>query len=283
MNEGSRPPVTVEDLLKLKRLERPGPEFWTRFERELRDRQLAAIVTPRPWWSPIAPAYCAFVRHRMAFASASLAILAVGVGYRTWSLANARSIVAPAPMSEVASAAPAPSGPVAVAVAEAEPTRSSPVAQADEAPAPVRVVRLPARSPNMLLAQSYPLVTNPDDVPSAPVAADRFGVITRSLALGLGAAQLAAIPATRGFASEGPSVAEAAPVTDPLTQMASPAEERRSRLRDAEAFSAMAGSSSMVMPASERLISRLDDRASSSVGRYNLVPERDAIGLSIRF
>lgn len=42
--------VTIEDLLRLKRAERPSPEFWTRFERDLRAKQLAAMIEKRPWW-----------------------------------------------------------------------------------------------------------------------------------------------------------------------------------------------------------------------------------------
>lgn len=42
--------VTIEDLLRLKRAERPSPEFWTRFEQDLRAKQLAAIMEKRPWW-----------------------------------------------------------------------------------------------------------------------------------------------------------------------------------------------------------------------------------------
>jgi hypothetical protein len=44
--------VTLEQLLRLKRAERPAPEFWHQFEREMRVKQLAAIVEPRPWWAP---------------------------------------------------------------------------------------------------------------------------------------------------------------------------------------------------------------------------------------
>ena len=44
------PKVAVEDLLRLKRAERPSPDFWNRFEQELRAKQLAAIVERRPWW-----------------------------------------------------------------------------------------------------------------------------------------------------------------------------------------------------------------------------------------
>lgn len=50
--ESTRPQVTLEQLLRVKRAERPQPEFWQQFEREMRVKQLAAIVEPRPWWAP---------------------------------------------------------------------------------------------------------------------------------------------------------------------------------------------------------------------------------------
>lgn len=50
----SHPPkVTLEDLLRLKRAERPTPEFWTQFERELRQKQLTALVQKRRWWDDL--------------------------------------------------------------------------------------------------------------------------------------------------------------------------------------------------------------------------------------
>jgi hypothetical protein len=42
--------VTLEDLLHLKRAERPSPEFWSKFEQELRQKQLTALVQKRRWW-----------------------------------------------------------------------------------------------------------------------------------------------------------------------------------------------------------------------------------------
>lgn len=46
--------VTLEDLLQLKRAERPSTDFWPRFEQELRTKQLAALVHPvRPWWNSL--------------------------------------------------------------------------------------------------------------------------------------------------------------------------------------------------------------------------------------
>lgn len=52
-NNEQRPRLTLEDLLRLKRAERPTPEFWTNFERELRQKQLAALLEKRPWWQEL--------------------------------------------------------------------------------------------------------------------------------------------------------------------------------------------------------------------------------------
>lgn len=41
--------VTVEQLLQVKRLEKPGREFWDGFERELQQKQLQALVRPSVW------------------------------------------------------------------------------------------------------------------------------------------------------------------------------------------------------------------------------------------
>lgn len=42
-------PVTVEKLLHLKRLEKPIPAFWDRFDRELKQRQLQTLMRPSLW------------------------------------------------------------------------------------------------------------------------------------------------------------------------------------------------------------------------------------------
>lgn len=47
---GSPQKPTLESLLRVKRAERPDPEFWQHFERELRRKQLAATIEPKPWW-----------------------------------------------------------------------------------------------------------------------------------------------------------------------------------------------------------------------------------------
>ena len=72
--------VTVEDLLRVKRMERPAPEFWEEFERELRAKQLAALVERRPWWRDLPARFAGFRRYQLPLgATAVLAITFVTV------------------------------------------------------------------------------------------------------------------------------------------------------------------------------------------------------------
>ena len=79
--------VTIEDLLRVKRAERPSPEFWTRFETDLRAKQLAAIVEKRPWWHALHLPQAARVvlRHQMPVGAAAILVLTFVVvnQYRT--------------------------------------------------------------------------------------------------------------------------------------------------------------------------------------------------------
>jgi hypothetical protein len=69
------PKVTVEDLLRLKRAERPAPAFWNEFERELRQKQLAALVEKKSWWHGFAAVQQRF--GRLGLPIGATAILAV--------------------------------------------------------------------------------------------------------------------------------------------------------------------------------------------------------------
>lgn len=46
--------VTIEDLLHLKRAERPEQDYWVKFEGEMRQKQLAALLRKDPWWTRLA-------------------------------------------------------------------------------------------------------------------------------------------------------------------------------------------------------------------------------------
>jgi hypothetical protein len=74
--------ITVEDLLRLKRAERPAPEFWESFESEIRAKQLAAIVIRRPWWDGFSRMFAAAGRNRVPFgAAAAIALTWAGVHF----------------------------------------------------------------------------------------------------------------------------------------------------------------------------------------------------------
>lgn len=82
MNQDSKRPVTLEDILRLKCAERPPVEFWDRFDRELRAKQLAALLERRPWWRTISiPRFFSGVRryHLPLGATAVLAVTILSV------------------------------------------------------------------------------------------------------------------------------------------------------------------------------------------------------------
>ena len=74
MPNHERKPVTLEKLLQLKREERPTPEFWASFDKELEARRLRALVEPSapPLWSRllVMGRYAAFVLLPVASAAA---------------------------------------------------------------------------------------------------------------------------------------------------------------------------------------------------------------------
>ncbi len=80
MKPESKQTIAIEDLMRLKRAERPPTEFWSQFERELRAKQLAALMSRRPWWQRMPSLAPIFVRHRILIgATAVLAVTVVSL------------------------------------------------------------------------------------------------------------------------------------------------------------------------------------------------------------
>jgi len=151
-NSNQRPKVTVEDLLRLKRAERPAADFWVKFDRELRQKQLTALLEKRPWWQEL-PQLLARRAYLPVGATAILAFTLVSVKYyvpaqvtQTESAPSSGRALAVA-----ASAASPASAPVSsvlinrseqVSVREEEPAAAVQVAAA--APAPATADLMPA-------------------------------------------------------------------------------------------------------------------------------------------
>jgi hypothetical protein len=114
MNQREPKSVTIEDLLKLKRLERPSANFWTEFERELRAKQLAAIVENRPWWHRLSrPAIFLSRQHIPIGAMAVLALTWVSVRQFDANPTRGSASARLGEEFETASALPSASAPVA--------------------------------------------------------------------------------------------------------------------------------------------------------------------------
>ncbi|MCU0792210.1 MAG: hypothetical protein MUE42_05035 [Opitutaceae bacterium] len=99
--------VALEDLLKLKRAERPDAEFWSEFERGLRQKQLAAIMEPKPWWlglSLVARRHGAWAGAGVAVAALALAFSLQSVGVERTELAAARPASVAADAAQLAAA-----------------------------------------------------------------------------------------------------------------------------------------------------------------------------------
>jgi hypothetical protein len=291
---GPRPPVGLEDLLRLKRAEQPSPQFWTDFERELRVKQLAAMVEKRPWWCAFPRVYSFVLRQRAPLAAAAAAA-AMGLGvyglHRTAVVPAAAPAsadgfaAAPAarPISTEVAAAPAPRLALERAVAaaapkpEASPAGAGELAQAQSL-APASAIPVLENVPQGELAQRF------DPTLGRTFSADLTAV---QVASGFPARSLASLP--RGWAGRYP--AAATPAAEPLAQMPSPGTEQRARLL-AEAVPAVDRPNDLSMPTDDRLeLSRLSEDsvlARTTVSRYDLAAERElqdtsAIKFSIKF
>jgi hypothetical protein len=74
----SNSPLTVEQLLQLKRLEKPTAEFWSGFERELQQKQLQALMRPSPW-AKIRAALSAVPAHLAPVSAAAALCITAGL------------------------------------------------------------------------------------------------------------------------------------------------------------------------------------------------------------
>lgn len=167
-NSPQRPKVTLEDLLRLKRAERPAPEFWNNFERELRQKQLTALLEKRPWWQEL-PHLLARRSYLPIGATAILAFTLVSIKYYT--PAQLAQVEAPA----AGNTAPASLSAATSAVVATAPV-SSPLVNRSEQTAPrmddrttVAALRteLPAVAANADVQLPVMIAPQPEETPSA--------------------------------------------------------------------------------------------------------------------
>lgn len=255
MNPEPKRPVVIEDLLRLKRTERPPAEFWADFDQKLRAKQLAALVGKRPWWHSLPSPFALIARHRVPFGAAAAFVLTV------MAVREYRAI------APVAGAPIVVSAPQDIVVAASQPT-------VFEAPSSAVTATAPAVFAEVSSLESIMVVATADaqgDTLAAPLASTSADASApASLAVAAPYVSLALSKASLG--SDILLPARVAPagraVVDPLQQMTPPGESRRSaRLLAA-----------MVSSAAPQSSSRLAERAASRISEETVYEQVSRFG-----
>jgi hypothetical protein len=265
MSHERKRPVTIEDLLRVKRAEHPSEEFWTEFDRELRAKQLAALVAKRPWWRSLPEGFRNLARFHLPIgATAVLAITFVSIrGFHPGAASSHTEVTANAEIAHPT-------------LAELNADDS-----ADESRAPVRVAttnvdsaatatptafRSDATVPGEL-SRMVPLLSGHD---SEAVATMRPSA--RSIAQNLAVAET--ILGTSSPSFETRAIPTRQTPREPLADITNPSESRRSRF--AAAFASMSTDPSIAPSA--RVARRLSDEQ-----LYDSIHRFGASGNSVSF
>jgi hypothetical protein len=266
MKSENQKSVTVEDLLRLKRAERPSAEFWPQFERELRAKQLSALVVRRPWWQTLpGRALAGFSRYHLPIgATAVLALTFLSVReYQTFAPERGLAPV----LSDI---------PESVAVNDSTVIESSPATSpvvgsdtaALDAPVVGREVELTQASGVDRVSAMAALIGGSSESeaaisPSARSIAENFAA-AQSSDNTFGNSRSLLVSTSRGFESR--VLPARAPVVEPLAQMTPPSDVRRARYLGT-ALPVVASSRQMTPRNPDRMASRIaDERLYESLG-----------------
>lgn len=79
-NQRERPnEINLEDLLRVKRSERPSEQFWNEFDRELHQRMLQTLVKKDPWYLQLMRAFSGRLGQSIAIGAAAAVVAMVVV------------------------------------------------------------------------------------------------------------------------------------------------------------------------------------------------------------
>jgi hypothetical protein len=276
--------VTLEDLLRLKRAERPVAEFWSQFDEALRAKQLAAIVERRPWWRiEFRGLTAGLARLRVPVGLAAVAVLSFVTVQQFRAPTN---LTSEAPVDGAGVAAVSVSGGTEVAVTT---TELNAVNAAVESAGDAENAAAPALASSSVRSSAGAAVTSLSlaDAATSSVLDQSDVLATAGLASNLRALRGSGFT---GLDSTGVATLElgtlrsstrAAPVEEPLARVTAPTESRRERLAALVAPASMKSLSSAGSPdrVRERMISRLsEDELYNSVSRLGV--ERGGLRVS---
>lgn len=285
MKPEPRRSISVEELLRLKRAERPPAEFWGEFDRRLREKQLSALVAPKPWWRSVGLTGLWYGLRRLQVPLGASAIVVVTLASwqfdqsrqesRAVSTPAAESLVAPmGGMAEVAGASmDQGAAPVSASAAAPEAVAAEDVSPAESTGAEVVVAVAAAAG----LPRDIPLL----GVPSVELRESPASWSSLYEPAANAQNEIAEIQVSRSllssvarFEARMPAVRSA---VEPLKQITPPAERRGARILTAMVT---VGSVENAMRTTERAASRLsEERLYDQIQRFGA---RGA-GVSVRF
>jgi hypothetical protein len=261
--------VTLEDLLRLKRAERPPAEFWSQFDRELQAKQLAALVGKKRWWHSAARTLTRFSYLPLG-ATAALAF-AFMVAHQYLSPVAEIAISSKLPAS-VAKMAPVPAvlpATIAIAVVSQPPAVTSHEKSVSTAVASM----LPANHP-AALAATRELPTTITWLPDTLDETNATPLSEHSMSVSFADERFASPKPASNLESMGEVKSRRA--ADPLAQVSSPTETRHARLLAALTDVRLAGTVDPVTLMHQRLATPMgDDGLADDAGRL------DASGTSV--
>ncbi len=256
--------VTLEDLLRLKRAERPPLEFWNQFDCELRAKQLAAIVEPRPWWAPFIRLGARFSHYQLPVGAAAILTLSFLTirEYRT-------TDVAPVYSSDIAAQVTAPAEPAKteqlVAVQPETVGVEAPVVAVEAVAAPAASTQSTAAADTMPRQAAASFAMFGDGLARERAVTPSVRYMSANLA----AAQEAEPGLGEVLVHPARAISVRQSMREPLAQVATPSEARLARLL-APGLPAIASLSEASVRTTDRVSRGLtEDRLYDSISRVN--------------
>ena len=273
MNSDKRP-IQIEDLLRLKRAERPPAEFWSEFDRQLRAKQLAAIVAKRPWWQRVPNLFSGFTRYHLPLGAAAV-VAVTFISLRddrpAATAASVRSVSAQQQAGEINGQRPV----ATPAVAEADTRQATNRSEGDlDVPIPRYAVASPslASAPRLTpLPEGAPLTaitTRSEEVSISAEGSDPIAEAQSLAAVSTPMLSHSLLASTASFENRGMS----RPAIEPLQTIALSNDRARSRM-----LTAMVSMAANELPTrmGERTAPRIDeDRLSDQIRRLDARGDR---------
>jgi len=259
--------VTLEDLLRFKRAERPPAEFWSQFDRDLQAKQLAALVGKKRWWHSAARTLARFSYLPIGATAALAFALVAAHQYFTPVVEIAGSSKLSTPAAKIA---PAPAAlRIDVAVVSQPPVvQPSVLEEVHEKSVSTTVASAPPASHLAAPAATHEIPTTITWLADTLETAKTSPLSEHSMSVSFADERFANPRPASNLESMGE--VKARRTADPLAQVASPSETRHARMLAALTDARFVSTVDPVTLMHQRLATRMgDDGLADDAGRLD--------------